>query len=73
MQHVTKSTGFRYDIENGAVVVRRGKDDQVNHETLSYQLSRSAVIRMIGYDESRSREEEEKALKNFFNRAGVAF
>ena len=73
LDYVTKSVGYRYDIESGAVIVRKGRENQSNLNTEFYPISRSAVIRMIGYDRTRSREEEEAALRAFFARAGVQF
>ena len=74
LNHITASVDYQWNIEDDAVVVRPGANRTgIGMETRTYSLSRSAVVRMIGHDPTRTRAEETELLKQFFNRAGVEF
>ena len=72
LDFITKSVNYQFDVENEAVVIRKGREG-VPLETHFYPLSRAAVIRLTGKGMSDNLLSEEERLKRFFERAGVHF
>lgn len=84
---VTKSANFSYDIENDLVTIRPGVQCFSNLQTEFFPITRATIIRMTNYCHTESfyknpasaisthpaQIQEEIALKNFFQRAGVPF
>ena len=79
---VTQSVHYQYDVEGDAVVIRAGESAHVCRlETDFFPVSRATVIRLTGgclNEEGKktlspSIQEEEGALLDFFQRAGVLF
>lgn len=79
---VTQSVHYQYDVEGDAVVIRSGEGPQsCRLDTDFFPVSRATVIRLTGGCLSNkgkdtlspSTQEEEGALLDFFQRAGVSF
>ena len=79
---VTQSVHYQYDVEGDAVVIRSGEGPQsCRLDTDFFPVSRATVIRLTGGCLSKqgkdtlspSTQEEEGALLDFFQRAGVSF
>lgn len=85
LELIVKSINFHYEIENEVVMIRPGRSNYENLNTEFFPMSRATVIRMTGdrhenrdKDGSKNRSssaqaQEAKALKNFFQNAGIPF
>lgn len=85
LELVVKSVNFHYEIEENVVTIRPGRPNHSNLRTEFFSISRATVIRLTGYRNAKnfdqhgnttttpSQQEEEVALKQFFQRAGIPF
>jgi general secretion pathway protein D len=65
LDFVTETVGYTWDVENGAVVVRRGDGEGTFFETEFFPISRGTIIRLTGGSE----DEDSGAAPNPFDPA----
>lgn len=86
LELIVKSVNFHYEIENEVITVRPGRPNHSNLNTEFFPMTRATMIRMTGNRQQNQgkeaadlnqfasmQEQEEKALKNFFQNAGIPF
>lgn len=79
---VAKVSSFQYFVENGVIAFRFSEMGKVSLMTEFFSISRGTMLRMTGFDErleegkeqqGTTQMENELALRNFFERAGIPF